>query len=102
MPRQGKQFTYALLEERVPPVRVLEREEALAGLTTRYFTSRGPATPGDFAYWSGLTMKDVKEGIAMVRPNFECEVLDGKEYIFAPNKLKNENEVPMRLLYSQH
>jgi hypothetical protein len=46
--RQGKQFTYALLDERVPPAKVLERDEALAELTLRYFTSRGPATVKDF------------------------------------------------------
>ncbi len=28
-PRRGKQFTYALLDERVPPTKALHREEAL-------------------------------------------------------------------------
>jgi DNA glycosylase AlkZ-like len=54
-PLRGKQFTYALLEERVPPTAPLSRDEALAELTTRYFTSHGPATIRDFAWWSGLT-----------------------------------------------
>ena len=31
-PRRGKQFTYALLDERVPPVAALARDEALAEL----------------------------------------------------------------------
>ncbi len=43
-PRRGKQFTYALLDERVPNARPMDREEALAELSGRYFTSRGPAT----------------------------------------------------------
>src|SRR6185369_4462037 len=53
-PRLGKQFTYALLEERVPPGKTLTREEALAELTRRYFSSHGPATLQDFVWWSGL------------------------------------------------
>src|SRR4051812_34415361 len=41
-PRLGKQFTYALLEERAPQAKSLPREQALAELARRYFTSHGP------------------------------------------------------------
>jgi len=47
--RRGRQFTYALLEERVPHAQKLDRDEALAELTSRYFTSHGPATVQDYA-----------------------------------------------------
>ena len=87
--RQGKQFTYALLNERVPPAKTLYREEALAELTHRYFTSRGPATIQDFVWWSGLTMKEAKEGIASLEQNFLRQAIDGQEYIFAPTVLEN-------------
>ena len=63
-PRRGKQHTYMLLEERVPRARELSREDALAELTLRYFTSHGPATLKDFGWWSGLTMKDARAGLA--------------------------------------
>lgn len=59
-PRRAKQFTYALMDERVPKARTLDREEALAELAKRYFTSHGPATARDFAWWSGLTIKDAQ------------------------------------------
>ena len=62
-PRRGKQFTYALLDERVPPAPALSRDEALTALTVRYFTSHGPATVRDFVWWSGLTVKDARSGI---------------------------------------
>ena len=62
-PRIGKQFTYALLEERVPPAKPLSRDEALAKLTRSYFTSHGPATLRDFIWWSGLSTADAKRGI---------------------------------------
>jgi hypothetical protein len=65
-PRIGKQFTYALLEERAPVAKTLQRDEALFELTRRYFRSHGPATLQDFVWWSGLTVADAKRGIAQV------------------------------------
>ncbi|WP_423148993.1 winged helix DNA-binding domain-containing protein [Rubrolithibacter danxiaensis] len=82
--RQGKQFTYALLEERVAPAPSLHREEALAELSTRYFTSRGPATAEDFAWWSGLTAKDAKAGVEMLDSNFLNLKIENKSYYYKP------------------
>jgi len=65
-PRIGKQFTYALLEERAPASKILERDEALVELTQRYFRSHGPATLQDFVWWSGLTVEDARRGMAQV------------------------------------
>jgi hypothetical protein len=78
-PRRGKQATYALLDERVPPAAVLEREEALLELTRRYFRTRGPATPRDFAWWSGLSAADVKRGIQIAGRELEQVAFDGQE-----------------------
>lgn len=83
-PRRGKQFTYALLEERAPNARTLEREEALAELTKRYFTSHGPAQISDFVWWSGLTTADAKAGIALNQSHLIQEVCEGKTYWSAP------------------
>ncbi|HEX7181529.1 MAG TPA: winged helix DNA-binding domain-containing protein [Thermoanaerobaculia bacterium] len=69
--RQGKQQTFALLEEWVPRARTLERDEALAELAGRYFKSHGPATLQDFTWWSGLTVADAKRGIELARPRLE-------------------------------
>ncbi|MGH2377686.1 MAG: winged helix DNA-binding domain-containing protein [Candidatus Limnocylindria bacterium] len=60
---RGKQFTYALFDERVPETDPLERDEAVARLATRYFTTHGPATPHDFAWWSGFTIADARRAI---------------------------------------
>jgi len=65
-PRIGKQFTYALLEERAPASKILDRDEALVELTQRYFRSHGPATLQDFVWWSGLTVEDARRGMAQV------------------------------------
>ena len=72
-PRQGKQFTYALLDERVSPVKRITRDEALANLSLRYFKSHGPATLRDFAWWSGLSQSDVKAGVGMVANKLQVE-----------------------------
>lgn len=50
--RRGEQFTYALLDERAPHTKTCSRSEALAELSTRYFTSHGPATLRNFVWWS--------------------------------------------------
>jgi hypothetical protein len=81
-PMRGKQHTYALLEERVPRVPELSREEALATLTRRYFTSHGPATVRDYAWWSGLSMRDAKTGIEMIASALEKDPIDDCTYWF--------------------
>lgn len=82
-PRVGKQFTYALLEERVPATKALSRDDALAKLTQRYFTSHGPATLQDYVWWSGLTVADVRHSIELVDRHLRQELIDEKVYLNA-------------------
>jgi hypothetical protein len=63
-PRRGKQHTYLLFDSRVPAAPARAREADVAELALRYFSSHGPATLRDFAWWSGLTVADGKTGIA--------------------------------------
>jgi Winged helix DNA-binding domain len=79
-PRRGKQFTFALLEERAPAAPRRDGDEALRELVVRYFRSRGPAQVHDFAWWSGLSATDVRRGLDMARDEVEREVVDGQEY----------------------
>src|SRR5712691_7225652 len=81
--RRGKQFTYALLDERVPPTRNLDRDEALAEFARRYFTSHGPAALQDFVWWSGLSVADARAGLAMVTSQLIHEVVGGQTYWFS-------------------
>ena len=78
--RRGRQFTYALLDERAPPTKSLEREEALVKLAYRYFVSRGPATVQDFAKWSGLTVNDARRGAESIKAQLRHETVDGQAY----------------------
>jgi hypothetical protein len=80
---KGKQQTYALVEERAPKAKTMAREKALSELTTRFFTSHGPALLKDFSWWSGLTMKDVRMGVELAGPHLTSEVIDQKTYWFS-------------------
>jgi hypothetical protein len=82
-PRRGKQFTYALLDERAPDARRLSPPEALAELTRRYFASHGPAQAPDFAWWSGLTITQARAGIALVKDELQQDDLEGKPIWYA-------------------
>ena len=84
--RKGKQFTYALLDERAPEAKTLERADALAELTRRYFRSHGPAALQDFVWWSGLTTTDARQGIDAVQSEFQSETVDGKTYWFSSSR----------------
>ncbi len=85
-PRRGKQFTYALLDERAPAARSLPRQEAMGRLAERYFASHGPALVHDFAWWSGLKVSDAKEAVAMLEPGLGHDMLDGKTYWFVASQ----------------
>ncbi len=79
-PRRAKQFTYALLEERVPKAPTLTRDEMLAELVRRYFASHGPATAKDLSWWSGLALRDVKNGISLAGSALTRLEVDGLTY----------------------
>ena len=78
--RRGKQFTYALLDERAPSAKRMDRDQALAELAKRYFATRSPATPGDFAWWSGLTIGDATKAIELAGRSLVRESVDGRAY----------------------
>jgi hypothetical protein len=65
---KGKKHTYALLEERVAPVEELHKEEALYKLAANYFKSHSPASLQDFTWWSGLSVSEARQALALVDP----------------------------------
>lgn len=95
-PRKGNQFTYMLLEERVPQQKTLTKDEALNALIMRYFKSRGLASAKDFSYWSGLTMTDTNKGIKDAAGLLQKEVVDGETYYYT--SLHPETKPPCTFL----
>lgn len=98
-PLRGKQHTYALLEERVPRAASLEREAALAELVRRFFTSHGPATAKDLAWWSSLTRVDIATGLSLAGDALESTDVDGITFWSAPGNARTPAPSPsVRLL----
>jgi hypothetical protein len=82
--RAGKQHTFALFDEWIPNARPRARDASLGDLAIRYFGSHGPATVNDFAWWSGLTVKEVREAIGLAGDRLVEETIDGGRYWSAP------------------
>lgn len=94
-PRRGRQHTYALFDDRVPPGGERDREEAMAELVARYIASHGPATPHDIAWWSGLTISDARRGLAMVEDQLACAEIDGVAWWHAPGEVPERPAGPL-------
>jgi hypothetical protein len=77
---QRNQPTFFSLDELLPKAKTMERDEALAELARRYFTSRGPATLQDFVWWSGLSSADARAGLDAIQSQFINETRDGQTY----------------------
>jgi hypothetical protein len=82
---KGGKTTHALLAERVPKTNPLTREEALAKLAQRYFSSHCPATLQDFVWWSGLTIGEARQALEMVKAAFISETVDSQTYWLTPD-----------------
>lgn len=82
-PREGKQPTFTLLDEWIPSAAMLEGEDALITLARRYFTSHGPATEYDFAWWAGITAREARTGMRGVQGELESTRGAGVTYWFS-------------------
>lgn len=85
-PRHGE-HTYALFADRVPASRRLDRDEALAELAVRYFTSHGPATERDLAYWATLPVTDVRRGLDGAADRLASFERDERTFWHAPGDI---------------
>jgi hypothetical protein len=80
-PRRGKQPTFVLLDDWIPPAPRPAREEALATLARRYFASHGPATLHDFAWWSGLRIREAEAAVAEAGSELAAKRVEGREWL---------------------
>lgn len=90
--------TYALLSERVPNARNLSKDEALAELARRYFTSRCPASLQDFRWWSGLSAGDANQALELVKSDFVAEKNDRNTYWLPQNNYTISPDQPSAYL----
>ena len=78
------QNTWTLLDDHVPNPRRLDRDAALDEVARRFLTARGPATDRDLAWWTGLTLTEVRAAIARVDDEFDRLEIDGVTYRLRP------------------
>jgi hypothetical protein len=99
-PKRGKQFTYALQKERIANPRELGREQALAELAYKYFSSHGPAQLEDFAWWSGLTTREANVALDSIGSKLNQETIGTKKYWFHNRRGAKIRQPPLALLLS--
>ncbi|MDH6306590.1 hypothetical protein M2459_003315 [Parabacteroides sp. PF5-5] len=96
---KGSKQTYCLLETRAKKKASLTKDEAIAKLAERYFSSHGPATLQDFVWWSGLTTTDARKGIEYIQPAFISEKKGEQTYWFKSDlQLPPDSDEPSTLL----
>lgn len=82
---EGDEPSYVLLEDWVGRQPEREPERALAELARRYLAGHGPATPADFAWWSGLEAPRARRGFQLIGPDLaEVEVAGEPMWTLAP------------------
>jgi len=84
-PDRGAQTLLALRTEWLGEPREHDRDAALRELALRYFRAFAPATETDFAGWSGLSLRDVRAGIAAIASELVTVRL-GVETAWAPKR----------------
>jgi len=88
---RGKDTTFHILKAG----KTLPKDEALAELALRYFSSRGPATLADYVNWSGLPITEARSGLESVKSKLIEESIDGQTYWLSTEKHKH----PERTVY---
>lgn len=94
---KGKNRTYALMEERAPVIPRISKEEALYLLGRQYFDCRWPATLQDFAWWSGLTMGDVRKVVELLQSDFQLETIGMQQFLLSKKSVQ-----PLQMVETAH
>lgn len=88
-----KDQNFALIDEWVAPTKEKTREEALAELASRYFTSRAPVTLQDFIWWSGLSAVEARTGLEAIKSKL-VQATVGKFIYWMPSDITHPKEEP--------
>lgn len=60
-PGQGNELTFVRADAWIPQWQDMPREQAETNLLRIYLRAYGPATATDFAWWTGMTLRDARE-----------------------------------------
>ncbi|NIJ11472.1 hypothetical protein FHU38_001816 [Saccharomonospora amisosensis] len=98
---QREEPSYVLMDDHVPPVRPMAREDALAELARRYLAGHGPAGVTDFRAWSGLPSGEAKQAFAAIADETATVTAAGEPMVaLADTDLDphGDQDKPVRLL----
>jgi len=87
-PPRGTQQALVLVDEWIAPTPARDRQEALESFALRYFASHGPATEHDFAWWTKLTLRDIRTAIQGLGNRLSVLSHDGTDYYVAASALE--------------
>jgi hypothetical protein len=99
-PMRGREHTYMAFDQRARgdgPV----GDEALELLARRYFTTRGPATVHDFAWWAGLSMGEARRGLDLAGSRLEFHDQGGRRYAFAAHPERRAQRADLAIDFVQ-
>jgi hypothetical protein len=65
-PMIAGEHAYALVRDWLGELPAVDRSRALAELARRYLAGHGPADERDLARWSGLALRDVRDGLGAI------------------------------------
>jgi hypothetical protein len=91
-PVLGKEQTYALFDERVPKGSEFDREGAVEELVKRYLKSHSPASVKDMAWWSGLTIRDLRSGLESLGAQAISETIEGTTLWWSDDQRPSRNK----------
>src|ERR1700690_40324 len=102
-PDAGNEITYVRTEDWLPKQKAIDPESAQRFLLRAYLRAYAPATARDFAFWSGISMKEVAAVWKSVEDEvIEVELEDRKAYILREDEAalrKSALKIPnLRLL----
>ncbi|WP_018127604.1 winged helix DNA-binding domain-containing protein [Balneola vulgaris] len=87
-PLSNKKQTYTLLASLECQEFLYSDDNSDAEIAKKYFTSRGPATVKDFAWWSGLPQRKAKAVVEKITPELDSYIVNGQEYWIAKTKVE--------------
>ena len=83
-PLAGNRQLFVAFDHWIPVSRNPDRQEAIAEFMLRYFTSHGPATLRDFAWWTQVPLTEVRAVFEEIRARLVELELGGTSYWMSP------------------
>jgi hypothetical protein len=97
-PLHGREHSYVLVDEVVPPAPSLDRAAAVRRLVRRFFAGHGPASVTDLTRWTSVTQAEIKPALADLAGELESLEVDGTTLWFDPSPVPRARPRPHAFL----